>query len=66
MLDVSRPEISISPKCQTLAHAQRQILSGEFIPLQLLVSLRLIRIQASCYQSAQTEFGKLMRHSQYM
>lgn len=37
--DVSRPESSIFPRCQTPALAQRQILSGEFPALQLLCSL---------------------------
>lgn len=37
--DVSRPESSIFPRCQTPALAQRQILSGEFPALQLLCAL---------------------------
>lgn len=37
--DVSRPEISIFPRCQTPAHVQRKILSGEFHAPQLLFSL---------------------------
>lgn len=39
MFDVSRPEISIIPRCRTPAHAQRRILSGESSAPDIFTSL---------------------------